>query len=75
MTVADVIVLVWLAYAAIGVAVGIAFVVLGVSAVDPAARGTGWGFRAIIVPGLAALWPWALVRWSRALAPRSEAGH
>ncbi len=74
-TVVEMIVVASLAYAAIGVAVAIAFVTLGVSAVDPAARGAGVGFRAIIMPGLAALWPWALVRWSRSPEPRPEGGH
>lgn len=51
-------------YALIGAAFALWFVVGGVGRISPAARGTGWAFRAIIVPGSAALWPvlvWELV--------------
>ena len=32
--------------------------------VDPSARGAGWGFRLLILPGVVALWPllWARTR-------------
>lgn len=57
------------AYLAIGVAVGGAFAVWGAGRVDPRAdaRGRAWRrFRALLVPGAAALWPLILVRWVRA---------
>ena len=30
--------------------------------VDPSARGSGWGFRLLILPGVIALWP---ILWAR----------
>ena len=52
-------------YAAIGVAFGALFVIAGVQRIDSVARNTGLGFRLIILPGSAALWPALLVRWIR----------
>ena len=52
-----------LIYAAIGVVFAVAFSARGVERVDPAAEGGTWGFRVLIVPGSAALWPWLLRRW------------
>ena len=51
-------------YAAAGVVFGIVFVAGGVSRVDEHAAGLG--FRMIIFPGVAALWPLLLSRWMRA---------
>jgi len=53
-------------YAAAGVVFGIVFVARGVSRVDEHAAGAGLGFRLIIFPGVAALWPLLLSRWIRA---------
>ena len=53
------------AYAALGFVFGIAFLIRGVSRVDPHAEGSGIGFRLIIFPGVAALWPFLLSRWIR----------
>jgi len=53
------------AYAAIGIAFGIFFVVAGVHRIDAAAKGAGAGFRLMILPGVAALWPALLFRWVR----------
>jgi hypothetical protein len=57
--------LVWLlsAYAAAGILFAVAFITAGVQRIDPAARGTGAGFRLLILPGAAALWPLLLRRW------------
>jgi hypothetical protein len=54
------------AYVGAGVIFAIAFVSAGVGRVDPRATGAGWGFRALIVPGTAILWPWLAMRWMRA---------
>jgi hypothetical protein len=51
------------AYAAAGVVFGIAFVTFGIHRVDPLAKGSSFGFRLIILPGVAALWPLMLMRW------------
>jgi len=53
-------------YALLGVGFAFAFVWKGVARVDPAARDGTLGFRLLIVPASAALWPWLLVRWIRA---------
>ena len=50
-------------YAAIGVVFATAFVVVGASAIDPAAKTSGWSFRAMIFPGAVALWPLLARRW------------
>lgn len=63
---ANALLLVVAAYAAIGAVVASVFVIVGVTRVDPAAAGTKWGFRAIIWPGAAALWPVVVERWARA---------
>jgi hypothetical protein len=49
-----------------GLLFGAAFVARGVQAIDPVARGSGTGFRLIILPGAIALWPLLLRRWIRA---------
>lgn len=46
------------------------FVAFGVGRVDPVARGAGVGFRVLIAPGCAALWPVLLVKWVRASRQR-----
>jgi hypothetical protein len=53
------------AYAALGALFAIAFLIRGVSRVDPHAEGSGIGFRLIIFPGVAAFWPFLLSRWIR----------
>ena len=51
------------AYAAVGAVFAVAFAWRGAARLDPAARGATWGFRVVILPAAAALWPWLLVRW------------
>lgn len=51
------------AYLAAGLLFGLAFVSFGVGRVDPAARGAPLQFRLIILPAVAALWPFMLVKW------------
>ncbi|MBI1765305.1 MAG: hypothetical protein HYR56_28150 [Acidobacteria bacterium] len=57
--------LVWVTtiYALLGLLFAPAFVAFGVTRLDAAARGTGLGFRLLILPGVAALWPLLLWRW------------
>jgi hypothetical protein len=62
------------AYAAVGVLFAVAFVTAGASRVDPAAAGAPWGFRALIFPGAAALWPVMLQKWRRAARGRPHKG-
>jgi len=51
-------------YLAMGAVFAMVFVARGVDRIDPMARGAGWGFRALIVPGSVLLWPLLLVRWA-----------
>lgn len=59
-------------YLAAGLVFALAFVTAGVQRVDPAARGAPWGFRLLILPGAAALWPLLLARWVRGAPPPTE---
>jgi hypothetical protein len=54
-------------YAAIGSLFALAFVSAGITRVDAEAKGSGWGFRAIIFPGVVAFWPLLLSRWARGI--------
>ncbi len=58
----------WLvaAYAAIGIVFALLFVWRGVERIDPAARGVPWSVRALLLPGAVALWPTLAARWRRA---------
>jgi hypothetical protein len=51
-----------LAYAGIGLAVALAFVLVGLDRIDPAARGA-LAFRPLLLPGATLLWPLVLMRW------------
>jgi len=51
------------AYGALGALFAVAFVTKGISRVDPAAEGSRAGFRLIVFPGTAALWPLLLLLW------------
>lgn len=53
------------AYAAIGLVFAAAFSVRGAGRLDPAAKKATLGFRLIILPGSAALWPLLAWRWLR----------
>lgn len=60
-------------YAAVGALFAVAFSWRGAGALDPAAQAGSWGFRLLILPGSAALWPVLLVMWARAFALRRAA--
>lgn len=49
-------------YVAAGMLFGLWFIASGVRRIDPAAIGTGLGFRMLILPGATALWPLLLIR-------------
>lgn len=59
-----------LAYALLGVVFAVPFVLKGAARLDPDAVEGTWGFRVLIFPGTAALWPLLLVRWLRAGSAR-----
>ena len=69
---AEVVVLLCAVYIACGLAFAPFFVWRGVGRVDPAAKATGLGFRLIILPGVAALWPVVLLRWLTGRQPPTE---
>jgi hypothetical protein len=50
-------------YVAVGLMVGLAFVLFGVTRVQPAAMTVG--VRILLLPGATALWPLVLRRWLR----------
>ena len=50
-------------YLALGLLFGIAFITAGVQRIDHTAVGSRLGFRLLILPGTAALWPLLLTRW------------
>ncbi|HRI24708.1 MAG TPA: hypothetical protein PLZ45_08515 [Ferruginibacter sp.] len=52
-----------LVYLAMGIVFAIAFLLKGIEKTDPAAHGSGPGFRLIIFPGTVALWPVLLQKW------------
>ena len=52
-------------YAAAGIAVAAAFVGFGVTRVLPKPVPVSVGARILIFPGVAALWPYVLVRWMK----------
>jgi hypothetical protein len=54
------------AYAAAGLLFAGVFLSIGIGRVDPISKGSAVGFRLIILPGVAALWPVLLIRWIRA---------
>jgi hypothetical protein len=53
-------------YAAVGVAIGAAFVAFGIGRVLPDPAPVTLGARLLILPGAAALWPYTLMRWLKA---------
>lgn len=53
------------AYCGVGLAFAAVFALRDAGVMDPAAKSAGWGFRLLIVPGAAALWPLLLRRWLR----------
>ena len=53
-------------YIAIGMGVGLAFVLRGVNHVDPVAADSPFIFRIVILPGCVGLWPVLLLKWIQA---------
>lgn len=54
-------------YAVLGLAVGAAFVLFGVTRVQP--QPVSAGARVLLFPAAAALWPYILARWLKAPSP------
>jgi hypothetical protein len=61
------------AYTTLGLLFAVLFVWFGVQRLDSEARGSGIGFRLLILPGVAAFWPIFLSRLRRVIVePRVE---
>lgn len=61
-------------YLALGAVFGVGFALFGAQRLDPDARGAGLGFRVLVLPGAALLWPllaWRLARGAAAPAERT----
>ena len=54
-------------YAGLGLMFAAPFVWLGIQRLDSEAQGSGFGFRLLILPGVAAFWPMFLYRWRRGM--------
>ncbi len=50
-------------YGAVGLVVGLAFVLIGWDRVDPAAHGA-YAVRPLLLPGFVILWPIIALRWA-----------
>ena len=59
-------------YLAVGIVFAIAFVWKGVGRIDPSAEEGTLGFRLLILPGTAALWPILARRWLAGEGPPEE---
>ena len=57
-------------YAAVGLAIAVAFVTLGVTRVLPQPVPVSVPARILLIPGAAALWPYVLGRWVSAVRTR-----
>jgi hypothetical protein len=55
-------------YGLAGIAFAGGFVIFGIHRVDPVAEHSTIGFRLIVIPGVAALWPLLLTRWLQAVS-------
>jgi len=62
---AEILVGVLAVYALVGMIFAAAFVAAGITRVDPVSQHAPLGFRLIVMPGVAALWPLLLRRWLR----------
>lgn len=71
-TTARLLVTLTLAYFAVGLVFAAAFVTRGAGRLDSNAVGGTLGFRLLILPGSAALWPILLTRWVRGTGGRDE---
>lgn len=52
-------------YVVAGILFGIFFAIKGAAVLDPAAKGAPIGFRILVIPAAAALWPLLLVKLLR----------
>lgn len=60
------------AYLGLGLAFALAFAFVGAGRIDPQARRGTLGFRLLILPAAAALWPLLAWRWAKGTPPPEE---
>ncbi len=58
-------VVLFMTYAIVGLVFAVVFVWRGIGRIDPGAREAGLGFRILMIPASAALWPLLLKRWMK----------
>lgn len=56
-------------YLAVGILFAFAFVAVGASQTDPAAKSMSLRVRALLLPGTALLWPLMAIKWIRREGP------
>ena len=59
-------------YALVGLFFAVVFVTRGAARVDPTAAGAPLGFKLLVLPGVAAVWPLLALRWLRGEQPPVE---
>ncbi|MDE3247834.1 MAG: hypothetical protein KGO82_04185 [Bacteroidota bacterium] len=52
-----------LVYLLLGLAFYPLFIIKGITQIDPGAKGSSWGFRLIILPGVVLFWPALMRKW------------
>ena len=62
-------------YLVVGLVFALWFAWRGANRIDPSAREGSWGFRLLILPGSAALWPFLLRRVRSGEPPRESNAH
>lgn len=75
MILAESLVVIAAAYVAVGVVFATVFLWRWIGRVDPAAHSTPTLFKALVFPGLTALWPLMLGKWLRAARPAGQGEH
>ncbi|MCX6319025.1 MAG: hypothetical protein NTW29_17235 [Bacteroidetes bacterium] len=63
MIVLTIIYLILAAYLCAGFVFALFFIAKGAAMVDESAKGAGWGFRLIIIPGTMLFWPLLWMKW------------
>jgi len=74
-TIINLLVLIALAYLAVGILFGLFFVFIGAKKLDPAAVGGTFGFKLMILPGVALFWPLLLKRYIKKEMPTEYSKH
>ncbi|MCB9898225.1 MAG: hypothetical protein H6825_09500 [Planctomycetes bacterium] len=63
--VAEIVVWTAAAWLAAGLLFAVPFLAVGAGRIDPLARTGSFGFKLVVLPGVVALWPLLLLRWTR----------